>query len=278
MTVSFNQSYTLQDTDLNALFYSNNLLYSPVSITYEYGYMDQYYGYLRIGPVNRVPIELSVGKFRPNFSLDSRAHVGTYKLIWKYKDSEDSAVQERIVNFYVVTEGLYDYFVIRSTYDTLRVKFHKLTNSDIFNKFALIPDFIYIASLNVVSGTAAQNGVDYTTKDRQVSWKGLRLEAELAVGDTLRVIYVAQDVVRNLLPPDTLITLSYTILSQDVTNRYVTISDTIYSLDTLKVNTVPYAEEVDYFFYENRIYWGMLGLDGIISAGDTLEIKYVKDF
>lgn len=190
MSVNLTQGYYLQDTDLNTFFYSSNLPYSPVYARYEYGYVDPIKGYKRIGPINRIPLELNVGRFRPNFILDERAQIGTYKITWRFKVSENSStIEERTEYFYIITEGLYDHFILVSSLERLHVIFYTVTLEDMINKYLTISDYLGNVAMNVVNGTAVQLGVDYIFSGHQISWDGLRLDGEINVGDTLRIIY-----------------------------------------------------------------------------------------
>ncbi len=277
MPVNLIQNYPLQDTDLNTYFYHLNRPYSPVYIRYEYGYVDPFDVYTKIGPTNRIPLELAVGRVRPNFILDERAQVGSYKIIWKFKASENSPIKERVDYFYVVTEGLYKNFTIKSTYDRLRVLFYTLTPNDVFNKYVVLPNYLYSASINVVHGGSLQPGSDYIYSGYKISWSGLGLEGTATAGTTFRVLYVEEDIYKSFTPYETLSTTFHEITPQDFTNKFILLPDNMVKVALNVVYGTAAQLGVDYSFSENRISWGGLGFDGDIHVGDVLRIIYVEE-
>ena len=113
---SFTQGYRLRQEDLNFhLFarynYNQQYLtfpYTPYWLRYDLGFIrednNQFYP---IGAKNRIPDILSTGTFRPNFIIGDRWAPGTYEIRWNYRDSSLSNIETQIVQFSVVSEGVY---------------------------------------------------------------------------------------------------------------------------------------------------------------------------
>lgn len=277
MPINLVQNYTLQDTDLNTLFYSFNRPYSPVYVRYEYGYVDPIKGYIKIGPTNRIPIELGVGRFRPNFIIDERAQVGSYQITWRYKVSENSPIKERVDSFYVITEGIYNHLVVKRSYDRLRVLFYTVTLPDVINKYIVVSNYLHDVAINIVHGMSIQIGVDYTFSGYKISWEGLGLDGVITVGTIFRIIYVEEDIYKTFTPYEILDTLFHEITPQDIINKYIAVPVTLTKVAINVLDGTAAELGVDYSFYGGRITWGGLGFDGSIGVGDILRILYVKE-
>lgn len=113
---SFRQGYRLQTDDLNTTFYTQGLIYppdrtfaySPYWVRYEIGYHHPTESrVLRIGPLNRKPVEKRTGLYRANFIVGERWTPGTYQIKWKYKISDVSDEETKTEDFEITTRGVY---------------------------------------------------------------------------------------------------------------------------------------------------------------------------
>lgn len=112
---SFKQGYRLQQDDLLLNFYARyynvqpyvTCPYSPYWIRYDIGFIysitNEFYP---VGAVNRIPDELSTGIFRPNFIVGDDWDPGIYEIRWHYKDYENSILQEKIIEFEILSDGI----------------------------------------------------------------------------------------------------------------------------------------------------------------------------
>lgn len=139
---SFKQGYRLQREDLNAYFWSTQLLqpypidfsnrifpilpdeqfqaralpyypmwpslFSPYWVRYGLGYVDSHGHYHEFGARYRLPDELSAGVYRPKFIVEADWAVGTYRIRWKYQVFEGNDIRFMDVQFEVTTAGIYD--------------------------------------------------------------------------------------------------------------------------------------------------------------------------
>jgi hypothetical protein len=107
---SFYPGYRLQDTDLNVTFFAQGISYppaltypySPYSLSYEIGFLNDDGRVLRVGPLDRIPYNISTGVYRADFVVGDDWATGTYQLTWKYKISANSDTQETIQQFEIL--------------------------------------------------------------------------------------------------------------------------------------------------------------------------------
>jgi hypothetical protein len=113
---TFKQDYRLQQEDLNYWFYSEYVAYqiglsqpySPFWVRYGLGYINPDDTYHEFGARYRIPDQLQIGLFRPNFAIGTDWYVGTYEVRWKYQIYENSEILIDKVRFQVTTAGIYN--------------------------------------------------------------------------------------------------------------------------------------------------------------------------
>lgn len=115
MTYRLPREYRLQDDDLNIQFlgrYNNNQplitdFYSPSWVRYSVGRIDSDTGdFIPVGSTFRIPVELKTGVYRPNFVIKESWLPGDYEMRWFYKVMESSDMEEVVVPFSVLFDGI----------------------------------------------------------------------------------------------------------------------------------------------------------------------------
>jgi hypothetical protein len=113
--VSFVSGYRLQDDDLNMTFFAQGIAYppyltysyTPYSVKYEIDYIDPINGLRTMGTRNRIPQLVKPGTYRANLIIEDSWTPGLYQIVWKYKVSENSDIQESIEMFGVNDLGVH---------------------------------------------------------------------------------------------------------------------------------------------------------------------------
>lgn len=107
---TFYTRYRLDECDLPIDFKANSsyvgsqsMMFYPYFISYEIGYIQHdTIVYIRIGPLDRIPLQRSDGAYYANFIVDKDWCPGLYMIRWKYKLSASSGLEEADENFTVL--------------------------------------------------------------------------------------------------------------------------------------------------------------------------------
>jgi len=105
------QGQRIEDGVLDVLFVdtSTENFFTPWSITYSVGFLSQDDGsYHPVENLQRIPLEMRVGRLRPNFSVGDKWFTGNYQVVWTYVVNEGDPESTRSVPFTVTTAGIYD--------------------------------------------------------------------------------------------------------------------------------------------------------------------------
>lgn len=112
---SFRQGYRLKDGELQTVFHTQGLtyppgltyLYSPYWVRYEIAYYHPDESrYLRIGPLNRIPVNVRTGIYRANIIIGDHWTPGKYRIKWKYRISDASDIEDHSEEFSVLSRGV----------------------------------------------------------------------------------------------------------------------------------------------------------------------------